>query len=754
MAIGTNKPIGSTDPRDLLANAENIDNFANGQAAWYPDRFGIPRKSIKGIEVQASELIGGIESDAAVRITQAIINAGYQYLGDYASGITVSEYNQLVRYDNEFWKPASSTSLPFTTTNWGADSSKFVGVGDAVLREDISLLSGIKDLKPIVGVVQNVKGFYQGSTIGGGQFYYDPSKSKIEHNGGTIIAPEALFLWEGTHSDLETLFNWTGLGDGCFIRNNAAYHANEFGAVPDFDMNNNTGTDNTASFKALFKSTDFPSCSGDYKYLVLDEIAPSKKFILNAAGATVCQRTKTKPLINFNGCSGSEIHYGDFTNNADISEYELLNARLLYANQHLTDITLYNVKVLKTFQQGLDIDLSGDNISVLACHFEETARDAVFLLNCTNSKVGLSTFINTGDDAIVFAGQSYNAIASSNTIKGAGSYNIGGSGIRFNRSGVAIGNTIENSDLFGIIAADNSVDAMARPDNLKLIGNTITGINKTGTVTAGIGFKNVLSVECIDNDIIMPNQEAHAYRLYGTTKSGNIGISGGSVSGARSVLYVREAGADKIAVSKVKAKATDANSHSEGLSYPCDRFVFIEGTGNIDDLVLSKNESINVAKAGYLEFGTNSLTVGRLHTFENRLKNPTGIPFVFNNANVTTFESNNDEWATNVFADFSGHSNVDSIVIDGRYNEKLSANGIVTFNATNSGLISFGTAPLSRIPLKSDINLTLESTLGSASHYYVDFADRFSFRIFLNSPPDADVTFNWSVNTFNKRKIK
>jgi hypothetical protein len=258
MATGTNKPIGSNDPRDLLANAENIDNFANGQATGYPDRFGIQRKSIKGIEVQASELIGGIESDAAVRITQAIINAGYQYLGDYASGITVSEANQLVKYDGEYWKPSSSTSLPFTTTNWGADSSRFVGVGDAVLREDISLLSGIKDLKPIVGIVQNVKGFYQGSDVGGGQFYYDPSKSKTEHNGGTIIAPEALFLWEGNHSDLETLFNWTGLGDGCFVKQvKLSVLAEDFGG----GLNDST--------LALLKAS-FSAKSGSFYNLSLD----------------------------------------------------------------------------------------------------------------------------------------------------------------------------------------------------------------------------------------------------------------------------------------------------------------------------------------------------------------------------------------------------------------------------------------------------------------------------------------------------
>ena len=167
--------------------------------------------------------------DDVEQLDQKVPDEPIQYVG----GLVVSSKNQTYVYEDVYYQPSATVELPFTTTNWGADQGSFVSVGDAVLRGDLSLLSGIKDLKPIVGIVQNVKGFYQGSDVGGGQFYYDPDKPKSEHNGGTVIAPEALVAWDGSHSDLATLFNWTGVGDGCFIRKYSFLLATYFGSIPD-----------------------------------------------------------------------------------------------------------------------------------------------------------------------------------------------------------------------------------------------------------------------------------------------------------------------------------------------------------------------------------------------------------------------------------------------------------------------------------------------------------------------------------------
>lgn len=82
----------------------------------------------------------------------------------------------------------------------------------------VQLFSSIKNLIVVDDAVLTVKGFYAGSNYGGGDFYYDPSIPKTSHNGGTIIAPEALNAWNGQYSGLAAYLNWSGSGTGCFVR--------------------------------------------------------------------------------------------------------------------------------------------------------------------------------------------------------------------------------------------------------------------------------------------------------------------------------------------------------------------------------------------------------------------------------------------------------------------------------------------------------------------------------------------------------
>jgi len=66
----------------------------------------------------------------------------------------------------------------------------------------------------------DVTGFYAGSEVGGGQFVYDASRDKADHNGGTVITPEAIAAWDGTQGNLNVLLDWTGTGTGAFVRTN------------------------------------------------------------------------------------------------------------------------------------------------------------------------------------------------------------------------------------------------------------------------------------------------------------------------------------------------------------------------------------------------------------------------------------------------------------------------------------------------------------------------------------------------------
>ncbi len=137
----TKNPLGSTDPRDLFDNAQNADFAVNSitQTIW-TDRFGRGRKTLWGMEQDFSAQLLNQEK----RFNNFIRGSGYKVVGDYTSGpLTVTDYNQLIRYQNEFWKLTAATSIPFRTTgndatSWAVDSVHFVSAGDNALRQQIA----------------------------------------------------------------------------------------------------------------------------------------------------------------------------------------------------------------------------------------------------------------------------------------------------------------------------------------------------------------------------------------------------------------------------------------------------------------------------------------------------------------------------------------------------------------------------------------------------------------------------------------
>lgn len=103
------------------------------------------------------------------------------------------------------------------------------------LQDAVNEINGIKNLKTTNLTIQRVVGFYADSTTGGGDFIWKADLGKANHNGGTIIAPEALAAWDGTSTNINTLLNWTGSGNGCFVRilTDKRLYPEYFGAIPD-----------------------------------------------------------------------------------------------------------------------------------------------------------------------------------------------------------------------------------------------------------------------------------------------------------------------------------------------------------------------------------------------------------------------------------------------------------------------------------------------------------------------------------------
>ncbi|MWU43865.1 hypothetical protein GP952_24680, partial [Escherichia coli] len=94
----TKNSIGSMDPKDLFDNAQNLDYALNDitKAIW-KDRFGRDSKTYWGMEQAfSSQLLS-----QQIRFNYFIQNSGYKVVGDYTSSpLTVTDYNQLIRYQN------------------------------------------------------------------------------------------------------------------------------------------------------------------------------------------------------------------------------------------------------------------------------------------------------------------------------------------------------------------------------------------------------------------------------------------------------------------------------------------------------------------------------------------------------------------------------------------------------------------------------------------------------------------------------
>lgn len=133
----SNEPLGSTAVKVLYNNASNLDDAVNSTERSWVDRppFQRLRKTLSGMELDFQD-----SQEARETIfNNFLLSSGYEDLGDYAAGITITAYNQVFRKDGELYGPAASTELPYTTTGvWGDESSKFVSRGDFALRQDLA----------------------------------------------------------------------------------------------------------------------------------------------------------------------------------------------------------------------------------------------------------------------------------------------------------------------------------------------------------------------------------------------------------------------------------------------------------------------------------------------------------------------------------------------------------------------------------------------------------------------------------------
>lgn len=127
MRYNTGNPVGadgSSSPFDLYDNSGIIDVWTNSRTQeTSPDRLGMPRKTLHGMERQFDQFLG---------------DSGYQDIGLYSSGMVVTGINQVFEHDGSLYRVSANLPLPFTSTgNWASESDDFI----LIARSDNDLLS-------------------------------------------------------------------------------------------------------------------------------------------------------------------------------------------------------------------------------------------------------------------------------------------------------------------------------------------------------------------------------------------------------------------------------------------------------------------------------------------------------------------------------------------------------------------------------------------------------------------------------------
>ncbi|WP_379933136.1 hypothetical protein ACFC2F_23210 [Enterobacter sichuanensis] len=218
----TNLPVPSESPRDLKFNAGKIDEFVTSLVNTYADRFGNEHYTIEGLRWLAQ---------------QAISQYGWILIESFQDGADIALPNQALRdeetgeyyrWDGALPKHVDPGSTP--ASSGGVGVGAWIGIGDASLR---SMLAS-KDGYSLIGELQSVadffgmtgiagkrvrlKSWYEGSNIGGGEFYYDTTVPKSNHDGGIYISPTVPYS-----NNLSEYVLASGEidseGVGCWVRN-------------------------------------------------------------------------------------------------------------------------------------------------------------------------------------------------------------------------------------------------------------------------------------------------------------------------------------------------------------------------------------------------------------------------------------------------------------------------------------------------------------------------------------------------------
>lgn len=261
----TQAPVPSTDIRNAVFAGAKLDEEVTGLGDFYTDRLGAKHLTNTGRNNQFQDAQNQRESDFVAsqvdkeaRFQQFLLNSGYQFLGDYENGpYTITARNQIIRYQNEFWRLNAATNPSYTTTginntSWATDITHLVSVGDANLRQELSFSSGLK----LIGQCASIAALRAISFASVGQQVFVKEHTSGMGQGGGIFYCHSLTN-PGSLADDNGFQIVTASGQVLRRKDRNIMSAEMFGYIPDFDTTTQTGTDNAQALRNAIKSAIF-----------------------------------------------------------------------------------------------------------------------------------------------------------------------------------------------------------------------------------------------------------------------------------------------------------------------------------------------------------------------------------------------------------------------------------------------------------------------------------------------------------------
>lgn len=305
MAYNTGNPVGSTSPKDLSDNAQNLDLLLLGENPSYLDRKGAPRKSWKGMEAEyvAGQLLRTTEfyfaqMDREAGFIKFLESSGYEAPLPYTLGITLERPTQTVTYMGHEYR-VKSQFLPLTTTVWATDEPKLKLIGDDSLRQSLASSTGAQ----LVG--------HQGDTLDGYLKGQQHMARSITHPSPVVPLPKYRVL--GTVADGSGMQSFPSVArykgvDFVFFRSGNG-HTGDDGVIKLHRVSQDTGVliDTTLLLDLTYDTRDPCVLTDHYGQAVL--VAGMMKVVVFHAAAGVVTRVSVYSLdpLNISGGLVNEV---------------------------------------------------------------------------------------------------------------------------------------------------------------------------------------------------------------------------------------------------------------------------------------------------------------------------------------------------------------------------------------------------------------------------------------------------------------